>query len=322
LLNYPTDRPLTPPLHAPHQLAYTYRRSTGGATAVFLCGLAQAEIWGSVDHRGRVTVPPVDWDPESGAAAGGYVRVADTGTVTTWTWVPDPRPGDPLDKPYALALIRLEGADTALLHAVDVTAESAMRTGMTVSADWREDRSGSILDLRAFVPDGGEAGGIRAQSQAAWPEPEAVGDLEVVSDVHVDYSYEPGRTLSSFLTGLAEHTIHGGRCPRGHGVYVPSHPSCPLCRAGPLEEVGIGDIGTVTTYTIVHLPFPGMTIELPLVCAWIRLDGTDVSFAHLLGEIEAEEVRVGMRVQAVWVADEELAPTWESIRYFRPVVGA
>jgi hypothetical protein len=302
-----------PPLRAFHQLAFTYRRSTGGATAAFLSGLARAELWGSVDNHERVTVPPVEWDPESGAPAKRYVRVAETGIVTTWTWVPDPQPGDPLDRPYALALIQLDGVDTALLHAVDVTTETDMRTGMAVRADWREDRSGSILDLRAFVPD---AGAPLEHRQSV-----VVADPEVRSDVRVDYSYEPGLTLSRFLTGLAGRTIHGGRCPSGHGVYVPPHPTCPLCRAGPLPDVELDDIGTVVTYTVVHIPVAGAATEPPFVCAWIRLDGADVPFAHLLGEIEPDLVRVGLRVQAVWVPDDELAPTWESIKYFRPVAG-
>jgi uncharacterized OB-fold protein len=49
------------------------------------------------------------------------------------------------------------------------------------------------------------------------------------------------------------------------------------------------------------------------------LDGASVPFAHLLGEVSPDEVEVGMRVQASWLTDEELGPTWESIRYFRPV---
>jgi uncharacterized OB-fold protein len=292
---------MTPPLRAIHRLAYTYRRSTGGATAAFLSGLGRAEIWGSVDGEGQVTVPPADWDPSD-----RYVRVSDKGIVTTWTWVADPRPGDPLDRPYALALIQLEGADTDLLHVVDVTGESDMRTGMAVRADWRADRSGSILDLRAFVPDHG-SGASPATSEVP------VSDV-VVSHVQVDYSYEPGLTLSRFLTGLAAREIHGGRCPSGDGVFVPPHPACPVCRAGPMEDVELGDIGTVTTYTVVHA-----TSGPPFVSAWIRLDGADVPFAHLLGEIDAQQVRVGLRVQAEWQPDDELAPSWEAIRYFRPV---
>ncbi len=52
-----------PGLRAPHVVAYSYRRSTGGAVRVFLAGLAGREIWASRSAGGRIEIPPVDWDP-------------------------------------------------------------------------------------------------------------------------------------------------------------------------------------------------------------------------------------------------------------------
>jgi uncharacterized OB-fold protein len=84
-----------------------------------------------------------------------------------------------------------------------------------------------------------------------------------------------------------------------------------------MDTVELADTGTITSYTVVHVPFPGITVDLPFVCGWIRLDGADVPFAHLVGTSDPEAVRVGSRVQAVWAQDGDLAPTWESIRWFR-----
>ena len=53
------------------------------------------------------------------------------------------------------ALIRLDGADSAMLHAVAAGDESAMQSGMRVRARWREERAGLITDIECFVPDGG-----------------------------------------------------------------------------------------------------------------------------------------------------------------------
>jgi uncharacterized protein len=305
---------VTEALRADHDLAFTYRRSAGGAERRFLSGLARAEVWGSVDAEGRVEVPPVEWDPATGTPAERFVRVGDHGVVRSWTWVAEPGAGHPLDRPYALALIQLEGADTALLHFVEVDGEQDMRTAMAVRADWRTARSGSILDIRAFVPGSGHNGPPEAPASE---ESVDVVDVEVVSDVGLHYRYEPGHALSSFLRGLAERRIQGGHCPSCAGVYVPPHATCPACRTGPMARVDLGDEGTITSFTVVHVPFHGMTVELPFVCAWIRLDGADVPFAHLIGDADPDDVEVGRRVQAVWVADEDLAPTWESIKYFR-----
>ena len=49
------------------------------------------------------------------------------------------------------------------------------------------------------------------------------------------------------------------------------------------------------------------------------LDGADIPFAHVLQECSLEDVRMGMRVEAVWVPPEELGPTMASIRFFRPL---
>ncbi len=40
-----------------------------------------------------------------------------------------PLEGQPLDKPFAWALIKLDGADTALLHAVAADSPDAISTG-------------------------------------------------------------------------------------------------------------------------------------------------------------------------------------------------
>lgn len=306
-------------LRAAHDVTLSYRRSVGGADAVFLAGLARREIRASVGAGGTVAVPPVDWDPVTGSPVRGFVRLADRGTVRTWTWVPDPPAGHPMDRPHALALIAFEGADTALLHYVDAGEEATMRTGMAVRADWREETVGSVLDIRAFVPvDAAGPAAVTAEGgEAAGPGGAAV----VPSDITVRYTFEPGVALTGFLRGLAGGRIQGGRCPSCRGVYVPPRPRCPACRTGPLVAAPVAEQGTVVACTEVHVPFPGLTLDLPFTCGWIRLDGADVPFAHLLGELGPEGARVGQRVEAVWAPVEERGPTWESIRWFRPVAG-
>jgi uncharacterized OB-fold protein len=55
-----------------------------------------------------------------------------------------------LDKPFAWALIKLDGADTSMLHAVDAGSEKSMKTGMRVRARWRSERDGRIQDIECF----------------------------------------------------------------------------------------------------------------------------------------------------------------------------
>ena len=59
----------------------------------------------------------------------------------------------PFDRPFAWALIRLDGADTSMLHAVFADSPSDMFTGMRVRAAWRSEREGHIADIAGFDPD-------------------------------------------------------------------------------------------------------------------------------------------------------------------------
>lgn len=140
---------------AKHVLEYPYRRSVGRVMGHFFGGLKVGRIFGVRTASGRVLVPPTEYDPETGADVTDFVEVGTSGTVTTWTWVSKPRAGKhPLDHPFAWALIHLDGADTAMLHAVDVRVASRMKTGMRVRARFAAERKGDIHDITCFEPEG------------------------------------------------------------------------------------------------------------------------------------------------------------------------
>ena len=69
------------------------------------------------------------------------------------------------------ALIRLDGADTAMLHAVDAGSAAAMATGMRVRARWAASPAGHIRDIACFEPcnDAGPGG----LAETAQPEDRA-----------------------------------------------------------------------------------------------------------------------------------------------------
>ena len=141
-------------LTAPLIIEYPFSRTTGPVIGAFLTGLREQVIVGTKTSDGRVLVPPMEYDPVTSAPATEMVEVGPGGTVTTWAWVHHPRPKDPLDHPFAWALIRIDGAESALLHAVDAGDIGAMSTGMHVVPRWREEREGQINDIECFVPDG------------------------------------------------------------------------------------------------------------------------------------------------------------------------
>ena len=140
-------------LSAEYVLEYTYSRSVGPVIGRFLTGLRDGRIEGVRTASGRVIVPPTEYDPLTGEAVGEFVEVGQAGVVKTWAWLDEPRPANPLQRPFAWALVLLDGADTALLHAVDAGSASGMRTGMRVRVKWAEPRVGRIQDIECFVPE-------------------------------------------------------------------------------------------------------------------------------------------------------------------------
>ena len=144
-------------LRAEHVLQFPYRRATGPILGRFFTEIRdQRRFLGVKTASGKVLCPPADVDPDSleDLSLDDLVEVGPTGCVTSWTWLREPRPGDPLERPFAWALIRLDGADSALLHAVDAESESAMRTGMRVVPRFCDEREGGIRDIACFVPEG------------------------------------------------------------------------------------------------------------------------------------------------------------------------
>ncbi len=143
-----------PVFSALHVLEYDYRRSVGPVLGRFFTGLRDRRLVGIRTGDGRVLVPPAEYDPASGEALSEFVDVGPGGRVTSWSWVSAPRGGHPLDRPFAWALIQPDGADTALLHALDAGDEGRVSTGMRVVPRWREETRGEIHDIECFVPEG------------------------------------------------------------------------------------------------------------------------------------------------------------------------
>ena len=137
-----------------HKIEFPYTRTLGPVYSAFLTGMRDGKILGIKGQDGRVLCPPTEWDPSTGEALGNdFVEVGPGGVVESWAWVNNPTPKHPLDKPFAFALVKLDGADTAMVHAVDAGSMDNMATGMRVSARWKDERVGQITDV-AFVPEG------------------------------------------------------------------------------------------------------------------------------------------------------------------------
>jgi uncharacterized OB-fold protein len=304
---------VTQPLRAPLDIGFDYTRSLGPTLSQFMTALAGRRILGARGADGKVHVPPFEYDPQTGDPPGELVEVAAEGTVTTWSWAARPLEGQPLERPFAWALIRLDGAGTALLHAVDAGSAAAMRTVMRVRARWADSPAGHIRDIACFEPWPGAAA---PPGRAAGPAGEPV--TMVITPVRLRYEHTTSREESAYLRGLAEGRFLGQRCPACGKVYIPPRGACPTDGVPTAGEVELPGTGTVTTFCVVNVPFPGQRVKPPYVAAAVLLDGADIPFQHLILGCDASEVRMGMRVAAVWRPREQWGTTAENVDHFRP----
>jgi uncharacterized OB-fold protein len=304
-----------PPLSAPLKLSFDYTRSVGPLLSQFFTALRERRIVGVRGSDGRVHVPPAEFDPVTYERLTEIVPVASVGTVVSWSWQSTPLAGQPLDRPFAWALIKLDGADIPLLHAVDATSSDAINTGGRVHAHWADEPVGAITDIAYF------ALGDDAEPEGPADDRDPVTMLVVPSSIEIQHT--ASLPESTFLRGLEDGKLLGARTKCGRGgepgkVYFPAREADPATGKQLDEFIELPDKGTVTTFAIINIPFAGQRITPPYVAAYVLLDGADIPFLHLVTEIDASEVRMGMRVEAVWKPREEWGLGIDNIDHFRP----
>ncbi|WP_017538405.1 Zn-ribbon domain-containing OB-fold protein [Nocardiopsis halophila] len=293
------------PLIGTHGVAFPggYTRSTGPVIGRFLTELRDGRLVGVRTASGRVLVPPTEYDPLDGSpVTGDHPGVGPAGTVQTWCWVAEPRPRHPFDRPFAWAAVLLDGADTAMLHALDMGEAAgaepprALRAGLRVRPRLRPEaeRTGAVTDIACFRPE----------------------VTEVRDTGRLDYTVRADPALARYLDAQTEGRILGSRARSG-AVYVPPREVDPADGTPVTEEVELPPTGTLTTFSVNHVPDPRAP-EVPFVTGYVRLDGADVDLLALVSGVDPARVRPGMRVRAEWLPPEERSRTRPSIRWFVP----
>ncbi len=132
------------------------------------------------------------------------------------------------------------------------------------------------------------------------------------------FSYTAGTVRSRFLTEIRDNKkIVGTKCPHCDTVWVPARSTCVKCFASLREFVEVGHTGTVTTHTLINTFREFYPLRPPFIFGIIQLDGADTGLVHLIGEVNPEKVKIGMRVKAVF--KEERIGSILDIKYFKPI---
>lgn len=307
--------PTTKILESELAISFDYTRSLGPVLSPFALALREGRILGGRTSDGRTLVPPAEFDPSTGEPTSELVEVGNSGTVVSWSWQPEPIAGQALSQPFAFALIKLDDADGSLLHVVAVDGPEQMSTGMRVHATWRPVRTGRIDDIACFVPGDGPA--EAADNSDADPIADADGNVVITTPIALSVMHSATQEESWYLEGLKNGKLLGGRVATGE-VYFPPRVASPADGSRTVDQVQVADTGTITTFCIVNVPFLGQQIKPPYVAAYVLLDGADIPFLHLILDTPAEDVRMGMRVKAVWRPQDEWDHTLRNVSHFAP----
>jgi len=136
-------------------------------------------------------------------------------------------------------------------------------------------------------------------------------------------TYPAGVVGSKFLIEMRDNKkIKGIKCPECNQVYVPPRSTCKYCFGELSELVDVSDKGTLITYAVAHEPNPVQPVEgSPVIYGIVQLDGADTGFVHMLGEVDPEQLKIGLKVKAVFKVKKERVASILDIKYFKPLKG-
>ncbi len=105
------------------------------------------------DQCGKVFVPPRKTCPLCFVEKMRWVELSGRGTLEAYTITRRQLAALKKPVPVIFGLVRLDGADTALLHHIGEIDPGAVAIGMRVQAHFAAKRSGTIEDIEYFKPE-------------------------------------------------------------------------------------------------------------------------------------------------------------------------
>ena len=147
--------------------------------------------------------------------------------------------------------------------------------------------------------------------------------LSLAMKPDLQYAWDDGVAIGGYLAGLKEGKILARKCNKCGRIMIPPRMFCELCWRPTDEWVEAKDTGTVNTFSISRVNWDASRLkegQKPYLPAVIEIDGASpgMGILHMLDEVKPEEVKIGMKVRAVWKKPEEREGSITDIKYFRP----
>jgi len=135
------------------------------------------------------------------------------------------------------------------------------------------------------------------------------------------YEWSIGLYGSKFFQEIKQNRRFVGiRCNGCGKVYVPPRRVCGPCFQELTELVTLSDTGVITAFSVVNYPFidpnTGAQRPIPYTYGYIKLDGADNIFSHIINETDLSKIKVGMKVRAIFKETAEMQGNIQDIKYF------
>jgi uncharacterized OB-fold protein len=138
---------------------------------------------------------------------------------------------------------------------------------------------------------------------------------------NAQYAWDEGVAIGRYLAELKEGRLIGVRCNKCRRTVIPPRNFCEWCFRPMDDWVYLPDTGTINTFSLCYVTWDMQYLTEPEIPAVIDIDGTQpaVGIMHMIGEVDPNAVKIGMKVQAVWKPAEEREGSILDIKYFKPV---
>jgi uncharacterized OB-fold protein len=141
------------------------------------------------------------------------------------------------------------------------------------------------------------------------------------------YAWDDGVAIGRYLAELKAGRIIARVCHGCHRIMLPPRMFCELCFRPTDEWAYVADTGVVNTFSVARVNWDASRRgpkEPPLLPAVIEIDGATkgMGIMHMLGEVDPDDIKIGMKVRAVWKKPEERTGAITDILYFKPIRAA
>jgi hypothetical protein len=137
----------------------------------------------------------------------------------------------------------------------------------------------------------------------------------------IQYAWDTGEAIGRYLAELKNGRLIARRCNRCQRNLLPPRMFCERCFRLTDDWVYVQDTGKVNTFSLCYVSWDVQRLKQPEIPAVIEIDGAfpGAGIMHKLGNVKPKDVRVGMRVRAVWKPAAERTGTITDIKFFEPM---